>query len=203
MTVLTMMDRDILISVIKGTLPRRAKTNLARAVRNEQKQLDTIPCIYVNYVVDKDGHHVTKKDIVFGRVIDYIFRPRDPKGLKYCENKKQEDEIQVFIDGMTEHLAGWRIGAGCEQPKHPQSSLDRNRKESWATIEAEASTAGIDSEESLLNGYIAACRDDIADKIERHVSLLDANIAARERYHLQLKRLRELTSKKADAPLQQ
>ncbi|KAL5348495.1 hypothetical protein ACLOAV_006978 [Pseudogymnoascus australis] len=196
-----MMDRDILISVIKGTLPRRAKTNLARAVRNEQKQLDTIPGIYVNYVVGKDGHHVTKKDIV--AILAAIDKPRDPKGLKYCENKKQEDEIQVFIDGMTEHLAGWRIGAGCEQPKHPQSSLDRNRKGSWATIEAEASTAGIDSEESLLNGHIAACRDDIADKIERHVSLLDANIAARERYHLQLKRLQELTSKKADAPLQQ
>ncbi|KFY32568.1 hypothetical protein V493_00074 [Pseudogymnoascus sp. VKM F-4281 (FW-2241)] len=289
LTVLTMMDRGILLAIIDGTLPRRSLTDLQQAVRQERNIPDAIPGIYVNYVADKNGIHPTKKDItsiveamekyidefedvkVFSRVIDYIFKPRDPAQVllsgepdgpirggisevgfsinitsRLLNHKKHQESqgVMTLFDACGQHLFpdryaiqgfpvvrvvnplvvdmaeslisrlassyvtwGWGFNAnqagasvqGVNSLSILQASTDQNGKDSWATIEAEASTTGIEEELSLVKDYTAVCRDEMADIIHPHTTLLDADYVAQQRYHAQFKRLRGLASDEADA----
>lgn len=47
---------------------------MKQSIRREGKLPDTIPGIYVNYVVDKDGQHPTKEDItaILNAMANYI-----------------------------------------------------------------------------------------------------------------------------------
>jgi hypothetical protein len=310
LTILTMMDKDILIAIIEGTLPQRVRADLSQAMRNEIKQPDTIPRIYINYIVDKNGRHPTKADIlaildamqdyinefddgvkVFSRVIDFLFKPKDPQGLKYCENPSQKAGAELFIEGMRDRLSsepngplrggisevgfsinissrlanhykhqssnkvmtlfdacamhlfvdrysiqgypvvrivsphavdmaeclisrlassyvlwGWGFNAnqagasvqGVNSLKILQAAADSKGKNSWATIEAEASTAGITGERAVVEQRIKDSREEMADIIEEHGATLDANLAAQRRYHRQFKRLCQLASDEDD-----
>lgn len=75
LAILTMMDKDILVAVIEGTLSQRVRVDLAQAMRNETKQPYTIPGIYINYVVDKNGRH----PIIDAIQVDNLSDSRDKK----------------------------------------------------------------------------------------------------------------------------
>ncbi|OBT57236.1 hypothetical protein VE04_04658 [Pseudogymnoascus sp. 24MN13] len=61
--ILVGMDLEIVQGTIHGDLPQRARDDLAQFFDNEARIADTIPAIYINYLVDQDGRPPTKSDL--------------------------------------------------------------------------------------------------------------------------------------------
>jgi hypothetical protein len=103
--------------------------------------------------------------------------------------------------GFNANLAGASVH-GVNSLKILQVSTDSKGKESWATIEAEASTSGVDEENSRLNEQIAETREAIVEAVEKYAGALESNLQAQRVYHVQFKRLRALMSDEAAATKQ-
>lgn len=61
--ILTGMDLEIVHGIIHGDIPQRARDDLASFFDNEARIADTIPAIYINYLVGQDGRPPLKSDL--------------------------------------------------------------------------------------------------------------------------------------------
>ncbi|KFZ17909.1 hypothetical protein V501_01484 [Pseudogymnoascus sp. VKM F-4519 (FW-2642)] len=92
-----------------------------------------------------------------------------------------------------------RLGLGREQPQNP---LGAYRPE-WQRVLGDDRGKSLDcrhySERAIVEQRIKDSCEEMADKIEEHVAVLDSNLAAQRRYHRLFKHLRQLASDEDDA----
>ncbi|OBT99552.1 hypothetical protein VE01_02773 [Pseudogymnoascus verrucosus] len=100
---------------------------------------------------------------------------------------------------MAECLISRRLGPGREQPQNP---LGAYRPE-WQRVLGDDRGKSLDcrhySERAIVEQRIKDSCEEMADKIEEHVAVLDSNLAAQRRYHRLFKHLRQLASDEDDA----